>query len=151
MAFEIARANAELLSSEAGAAAGPADPSSSQSLAQQQAQLDAQRQSIQKEIGAGRQMAAARGKARQDIDAKLPELQGELAMVDARKNLLDTMAEFVSQSDPKGAGASALKAHIDAIAGDRADFDRQSAGQSAGQCGRQFFGRTVRHGNIGPE
>jgi small-conductance mechanosensitive channel len=29
---------------------------------------------------------------------------------------LDTMADFVNESDPKGAGASALKAHIDAIA-----------------------------------
>jgi hypothetical protein len=37
-------------------------------------------------------------------------------MVEARKNLLDTMAEFVNESNPKGAGANALKAHIDAIA-----------------------------------
>jgi small-conductance mechanosensitive channel len=46
----------------------------------------------------------------------LLELQGELAMVAARKNLLGTMADFVNESDPKGAGANALKAHIDAIA-----------------------------------
>ena len=37
-------------------------------------------------------------------------------MVNARKNLLDTMTEFVSSSDPKAAGANALKAQIDAIA-----------------------------------
>jgi small-conductance mechanosensitive channel len=37
-------------------------------------------------------------------------------MVSARKNLLDTMAQFVDESDAKRAGASALKAHIDAIA-----------------------------------
>jgi hypothetical protein len=37
-------------------------------------------------------------------------------MVDARKNLLDTMKEFVSERDPKGAGANALKQQIDAIA-----------------------------------
>src|SRR5882672_11180964 len=99
LAFEIARANAELLSSEASSGQGAADASSPQSLTQQQNQLDAQRQSIQ-----------------QEIEAKLPELQGELAMVNARKNLLDTMTEFVNTSDPKAAGANALKAQIDAIA-----------------------------------
>jgi hypothetical protein len=116
LAFEIARANAELLSSEANAGQSAADASSPQSLNHQQNQLDAQRQSIQDEMNVDRQRAAASGKAKQDIAAKLPELQGELAMVDARKNLLDTMAEFVNESNPKGAGANALKAHIDAIA-----------------------------------
>ena len=116
LAFEIARANAELLSSEANAAQGDAAPSSQQALDQQKKQIDAQRQSIQDELDADRRRAAASGKARSQIEAKLPELQGELAMVDARKNLLDTMADFVNESDPKGAGANALKAHIDAIA-----------------------------------
>ena len=37
-------------------------------------------------------------------------------MVGARQNLLDTMSQFVSESDAKRASASALKAHIDAIA-----------------------------------
>jgi small-conductance mechanosensitive channel len=116
LAFEIARANAELISSEAASAQSPADVSSSQALSQRQSQLDAQRQSIQKEMDADRQKLAAGGKDKQVIEAKLPELQGELAMVNARKNLLDTMAEFVNTSDPKAAGAAALKARIDAIA-----------------------------------
>jgi small-conductance mechanosensitive channel len=116
LAFEIARANAELISSEAASAQSPADVSSSQALSQRQNQLDAQRQSIQKEMDADRQKLAAGGKDKQVIEAKLPELQGELAMVNARKNLLDTMAEFVTTSDPKAAGAVALKARIDAIA-----------------------------------
>jgi small-conductance mechanosensitive channel len=105
LAFEIARANAELLSSEASAAGQSDAKSAAQALDRQQNQLDAQRQAIQQEMH-----------AKQNVEAKLPELQGELAMVNARKNLLDTMTEFVNESDPKGAGASALKAHIDAIA-----------------------------------
>lgn len=116
LAFDIARANAELLSSEASSGQGAADASSPQSLTQQQNQLDAQRQSIQQEIDAGRKKLASSPKDRQDTEAKLPELQGELAMVNARKNLLDTMTEFVNTSDPKAAGANALKAQIDAIA-----------------------------------
>src|SRR5882672_3495108 len=116
LAFEIARANAELLSSEASSGQGGADASSPQSLTRQQNQLDAQHQSIQQEIDAGRKKLASSGKDKQDMEAKLPELQGELAMVNARKNLLDTMTEFVNTSDPKAAGANALKAQIDAIA-----------------------------------
>jgi small-conductance mechanosensitive channel len=114
LAFEIARANAELLSSEAGrepsASAAAASP---QGLNEQQKRLDAQRDAIQAEMAADKRLVAA-GKA--DVEAKLSELQGELDMVKARKNLLDTMAQFVSESDARRASASALKAHIDAIA-----------------------------------
>jgi small-conductance mechanosensitive channel len=108
LSFQIARANAELLSSETNGAQGTADASLPQALTQQQAQLDAQRQSIQRE------MAADRGT--RSGEAKVSELQGELAVVDARKNLLNNLADFDRQSDPKGSGASALKAQIDAMA-----------------------------------
>src|SRR5476651_1380175 len=80
LAFEIARANAELLSSEAGAAQSAADASAARSLAQKQDQLDAQRQSIQQETALGRQKLAASGKDKNAVEAKLTELQGELAM-----------------------------------------------------------------------
>jgi small-conductance mechanosensitive channel len=114
LAFEIARANAELLSSEASSAATTTDAASSiQALSDQQKRLDAQRKAIQDEIEADRKLMAG-GKT--DLAAKLSELQGELDMVNARKNLLDTMSQFVNESDTKRAGASALKAHIDAIA-----------------------------------
>jgi hypothetical protein len=116
LAFEIARANAELLSSEAASGPNAADASSPHSVAQQQTQLVTQRQSIQQEMTAGKQKGAASAKNKQDMAAKLPELQSELAMVDARKNLLDTMAEFVNANDPKASGANDLKAQIDAIA-----------------------------------
>jgi hypothetical protein len=117
LAFDIARANAELLSSEAGSqAAAAGGTTASQSLTQQQAQLDAQRLGLEQEIGADRQKLAAGGTGKADLEAKLSELQGELAMVAARRNLLDTMTEFVNGSDPKAASANALKAQIDAIA-----------------------------------
>jgi small-conductance mechanosensitive channel len=114
LAFEIARANAELLSSEA-AAGQTADASSPQALNRQRADLTAKQKSIEDEMAEDRRRAAS-GKAGPALEATLLELQGELAMVAARRNLLDTMADFVNESDPKGAGANALKAHIDAIA-----------------------------------
>jgi hypothetical protein len=113
LAFEIARANAELLSSEA--AAGQTADASPQALNRQSAELAAKQKAIEDEMAEDRRRAAA-GKGGPALEATLLELQGELAMVAARKNLLGTMADFVNESDPKGAGANALKAHIDAIA-----------------------------------
>jgi len=117
LAVELARADAELLSSEANAAQSNADKSALAAFNQQRAQLDAQRQSIQQEIAADRQkLAAGGGRDGKELLPKLSELQGELAMNAARANLLDTMGAFVIQRDPKSADAEALKAHIDAIA-----------------------------------
>ena len=116
LAFDIARANAELLSSESSAQADTTATTAAQSLTQQHAQLDEQLKGIQQEMASDRQKLAGAGKDRADIEAKLLELQGELAMASARKNLLDTMGEFVRSSDPKAANANALKAQIDAIA-----------------------------------
>jgi small-conductance mechanosensitive channel len=118
LAFDIARANAELLSSEASNAQSAAQASSSsQALVAQQKKLQAQRLTIQTEMDTvRRQLAASAGASKADLDGKLSELQGELDMLDARKNLLDTMAQFVNDNDSKSASANALKAHIDAIA-----------------------------------
>jgi small-conductance mechanosensitive channel len=116
LVVELARADAELLSSEANAAQASADKSAATSLKQQRDQLAAQRQSIQQEIAADQQRRSSAGGAGKELETKLAELQGELAMNAARANLLDTMGEFVNQRDPKSADAEALKAHIDAIA-----------------------------------
>jgi len=96
LAFEVARANAELLSSEANTDDVATETASSpQSLSQQQKRLEEQRKAIQDEIAADRKLMAA-GKT--DLQEKLSELQGELDMVSARKNLLDTMALFVNET-----------------------------------------------------
>ncbi|HEX3950603.1 MAG TPA: hypothetical protein VHW95_12180 [Steroidobacteraceae bacterium] len=116
LAVELARADAELLSSEANTAQANAEKSAVSTLNAQRSQLDVQRRTIQQEIAAARQKAAAGGRAGKESETKLAELQGELAMNEARANLLDTMGEFVTQRDPKSADAEALKAHIDAIA-----------------------------------
>jgi Mechanosensitive ion channel len=117
LAVESARADAELLSSEANAEQrGAADKSSLVSLNSERSRLEAQRRALEQEIAAARQSLAASGKNSKELQAKVGELQGELAMNSAQANLLDTMSEFVSQSSQKSADAEALKAHIDAIA-----------------------------------
>ena len=114
LAFEIARANAELLSSEAGAAQARAEAASAQSLSKVQNKLDEERKALQAEIDAGRRQLVAAPNS--DLQAKISAQQSELDLINARRNLLSNMAQFDSQSDANGFGANALKAQIDAIA-----------------------------------
>jgi small-conductance mechanosensitive channel len=118
LAFQIARANAELLSSEASSSqAGAATNHSPQSLAQLEQNMTQRRDALEKEMDSvRRQLAGAPARTRSDLDAKLHELQGELAMLKAQNNLLDTMSQFVYENDATRANVSALKARIDAIA-----------------------------------
>jgi small-conductance mechanosensitive channel len=119
LAFELARANAELLSSQAEVQPPEqADPSArEQSLAEKRRELDGRRASIQAEIAATKkQLDDATATSRGELQAKVAELQSELELVDARRNLVGTMNEFEHQSDTGGNTAVALKDHINAIA-----------------------------------
>jgi len=119
LAFELARANAELLSSQAELQqqADAAAPTSPQTLQREQRDLDSRRTSLQAEIAAAqRQLGAAQGEERNMLQAKVAELQSELELVNARRNLLNNMMEFAHETDANGSGVSALKDHIDAIA-----------------------------------
>lgn len=115
LAFEIARANAELISSEAGARQEQQEASSpeTQSLNRIKQKLDDQRTELQGEIeGVRRQIAAASGADKGELQARLSVLQGELDLINARRNLFSNMNQYANENT----GANALKAHIDAIA-----------------------------------
>jgi small-conductance mechanosensitive channel len=119
LAFELARANAELLSSEADLAQkAAADAASSpQAMQRVQQQLDGRRAELQAEIASmQRRLAAAARAQRAEAQTRISELQSELDLVNARRNLHGSVSQFAYQSDANGTGASALKAHIDAIA-----------------------------------
>lgn len=116
-AFEIARANAELLSSEAGAAKARAEEATPESLTNTRKKLDGQRADLQTQIDAARAGLASVPRAeRAQPQARIDALQGQLDLVNARRNLLANMSQFEWESDGDGFGANALKAHIDAIA-----------------------------------
>jgi hypothetical protein len=119
LAFEVARANAELLSSQAEMeqSDAPVQDNSPQALQKSQQEIDARRATIQAEIAdVQRQVSAAPAAERGVLQAKLAELQSELDLVNARRNLLNQMADFAHESDANGSGVSALKEHINAIA-----------------------------------
>jgi small-conductance mechanosensitive channel len=116
LAFDVARAAAKLVPKDA-TQSDEAGASSSQSLAQLQAKLDAQAASVQGEIDAARQkLAAARKKARQQLQARISELQGELDLINTKKGILAGMSSVVSGSGSGSSPTSALRAQIDAMA-----------------------------------
>src|SRR5262245_7349939 len=116
LAFQIARANAELLSSEADLDEKTTEETGSRrNLAEVQKQLETHRQSLQAEIGTlQRELATATKEKKSEIEARIGETQSELDLVNARRNMVGTMSQFVYQSDSSGAGANSLKQHIDA-------------------------------------
>jgi len=132
LAFEIARANAELLSSEASERHATDEAASSQSLTQIQRRLDGQRAAIQAEIDSSkRAMVTAPKQDSAATQARISVLQGELDLINARRNMLGNMAQYAGQSDTNGFGANALKAHIDAIASSIPSAATTSAASSA--------------------
>jgi len=119
LAFELARANTELLSSEAELqqAAAPEVESSPQALQRDERELEARRTRIQADIAATqRQLAAADTVERSELQAKAAELQSELDLVNAQRNLLNNMMELALETDANGSGVTALKERINAIA-----------------------------------
>ena len=132
LAFESARANADLLAKRSGVAPGNPDAASSLTrLAQFRGKLEAQRRSAQGELEqTRRQLTRARGAQKADLQSKISELQGELDLIDAQTNLLGTMSQFVGGSG-SGLNSDALKAQIDAMAVALPASDVAAAGTTA--------------------
>jgi small-conductance mechanosensitive channel len=117
LAFDIARANAEILAKQPTLKDTGNGSASSQTLSQLQAKFAAQGTSIQTEIEADQhQLERTRPKQKADLQAKISELQAELQLVNARKSLLNTLSTFTTQNDSGGISVSALKAQIEAMA-----------------------------------
>jgi len=117
LAFDIARANAEILAKQPAPKDIGDAPASSQTLTQLQAKFAAQGASIQTEMESDQhQLEHVRPKQKADLQAKISELQAELQLVNARRSLLDTLSTFTNQTDAGGISVGALKAQIDAMA-----------------------------------
>src|SRR5688572_5818457 len=119
LVFELAGANAELLSSQAEVqqAAETEAAGSPRALQRDQSDLDARRATLQAEIAAAqRQLGAAEVAERNMLQARVAELQSGLDLLNARRNLLNNMLELAHETDANGSGVTALKEHIAAIA-----------------------------------
>jgi small-conductance mechanosensitive channel len=117
LAFDLARADAEILAKQPQPKDAGDAAASAQALTQLQSKFAAQVIEVQAELDSDKaQLAKARPAQRTELQAKISELQGELELINARKNLLSTMSTISNESDTSGFGASALKAQIDAMA-----------------------------------
>ncbi len=117
LAFDIARADADLLGKDAPTQRATGDDAgiSSQALAQLQDKLEAQGRSVESELDAlRRETSVGSKKSRIDLQARINELEGELELINTKKNILGSMSEFVAGAD--GSGAGPLHAQIDAMA-----------------------------------
>src|SRR5579863_1434355 len=95
LAFELARANAEILAKQPQPKDNGGAHPDAQSLTQLQNKFAAQAAQVRAELDASRaQLAKARAAQKSDLQAKISELQGELELIDARQSLLSTMSSF---------------------------------------------------------
>ena len=114
LAYELARANAEIL---AKLPAAKDEDAASQSLSRLQSKFAFQGAAVQVELEADQaRLAKSRPEQTAALQSKISELQGEIELIDARKSLLATLSAFSNQSDATGFSAGALKAQIDAMA-----------------------------------
>jgi small-conductance mechanosensitive channel len=117
LAFEIARADAEILAKKPEPKDAAGTSASSQSLTQLQDKFAAQSAAVQAQLDSNRgQLAKAGAQQKTALQAKISALQGEMELINARRSLLATMATFTTQSASGDSSAGALKAQIDAMA-----------------------------------
>jgi len=147
LAFDIARANAEILAKQtANTDAGTAQ-GASQTLAQLQDKFTAQGAKVQAELESDqRELKEARAKQKIELQAKVSELQGELDLINARKSLLATLSTFTNQNGSSGFSSGALKAQIDAMAVTLPASTNASAASGAASAGSPSAGSTLGNG-----
>jgi small-conductance mechanosensitive channel len=118
-AFEFARAEADF-SAQASTSSGQAqNPEGGryQSLVQLANKLDQQIKDSQAELLSDREkLEHLSGKKRTDMQATIAELQSEIDLADARRDIIVKMADFVGGSSANGLGTSSLRGQIDALA-----------------------------------
>jgi len=119
-AFDFARAQADAMAeqgSSKNAANSAATLPQSETLRQMKAKLDKNYEDTQTELdGDKAKLAKATGAARKKLESTISELQGELALIGARRDAVQSIAQFVSSSTATGTGVAGLRAQIEALA-----------------------------------
>ena len=120
MAFDFARQQEQLLSTQA-TANQPETPNNKlsqyQGLVQAAANEDQQVQQTQTELSQLEQKKeSATGKTRKDLDSQIAELNSELGLMQARRDVLHNMIDFVGQANTSGLGTVGLRAQIEQLA-----------------------------------
>ena len=117
VAFDFARASTDLTAQTTTSGQEPnVESARYQSLLQLAAKLDHEVQQDQAELQSDRQKAdVSTGKQRKELDAAIAELQSEIDLANARRDIIHNMADFVGGSS-SGMGAGSLRGQIEALA-----------------------------------
>lgn len=120
LAFQFARAQMEVISADSTSAVAANAAAGSQqynSLRQMLVTLDKNLKDTQAEQdGDSRKLATLSGAKRAEMQSTIAELQGEIALAQARRDAVRSMLEFVGNSASNGISTSGLRAEIDALA-----------------------------------
>src|SRR5271163_4768812 len=120
LTFEFARQQEQVLSAQAKPnQPQTANPNLSQyqSLVQGAANADQQVQQTQSELSQLEQKKdTATARLRKDLDSQIAELNSELALTQARRDVLHNMIDFVGQANTSGLGTVGLRSQIDQLA-----------------------------------
>ncbi len=122
LAFDYARARAQVLGATAGGATtegAPADPTAQRykSLVELAAKSDQRVKQSQREIDSLRlQLQSATGTKRRTIESAIDEVESELALQEARRDAIRSMVSFVSGTNASGLGSGSLQAEVEELA-----------------------------------
>ena len=120
LAFEFARAQADLLAKQGSRNPGQAqNPETGryQSLLQLSGKLEKQMRESQDELETlRRKLESASGSKRKVLQSTIAETQSELDLANARRDAIRNMAEFVSGASSSGLGTAGLRAQVEALA-----------------------------------
>lgn len=134
LAFDFARAQLDALSSERPANQTPAAAAGAtqyDSMRRMLDTLDKQVQDTQAESESdSQQLAHATGAKRTQLQSEISELQGEIALAQARRDAIRSLLEFARGSANKTLTTSDLRAEIDALA---ASVPAASSSAASGQ------------------
>ncbi len=127
LAFQFARAQLDIMSAEtpaapaakasAKAASAAAGSQQYDSLSRMLATIDKNLQDTQAEQADDvRKLATATGAKRAQLQSTVSELQGEIALAQARRDAVRSLLEFVGNSANTGLSVNELRAEVDALA-----------------------------------
>jgi len=117
--FEFARAEADFSAQASNGSSQAQNPEGGryQSLVQLVNKFDQRVKDTQAELQSDRQkLEHLTDKKRSDMEATIAELQSEIDLANARRDIIEKMAEFVGGSSTNGLGTSSLRGQIDALA-----------------------------------
>lgn len=153
LAFQFAHAQLDIMSAQPAPPAAANAASGSQqynSLHRMLQKLDKNLQDTQAEQDDDtRKLAATTGAKRAELQSTIAELQGEIALAQARRDAVRNMLDFMGSSANNGASVSGLRGQIDALASSvPAASTSGSAGQPRPSEPLKFSGEKAAPSNI---